>query len=600
MFRREKGIYALVLAVLMILSVLVSDGLGYSLASDTSSIAISVPAGAMVKGSKKTIKVSLKKSQIKKISSSNKKVLAVNSKGKLIAKKAGKSIITVISKDGKKSNITITVFNKNADMVVNKKISGKKRLWHVKKGKIVKKSGFATDGVYWYYCKNGFVNKKKTGVISGKVSGEKALWYVKKGVVDTNYNGIFFNGGYTYKIKDGKVTDKEKGKIDAFINDEFSLKIDETKTVGKNNIKISLLYYYPVTGYVVGSMNVGGKEYQFGIITENNENKVEFEDYNSEYNIQFVKKQGDSYVLKLIKRGKVLSATSISGKATDHYVTKGFEYIESDKLIIFMNKGVRYDGNLLVEFEKQMEIAEKTAGFKRKNKKVSYSAMLDSQDYLMGTDVFHGVDPEQKKLHIYVNDDIHPQCWEAPDTYSCIILNSYELDVNAEYFNSDFLHEYSHSIHLSNGPSFNSILNEGYAAYNEVYSAAALFGKNVDMDYINERYFQYLLPKGDLTADNAEKVFTEGYPDGPELDKNYRYGFLFITYLKETYGKDSFEKLFPEGSIMLEKQIEETGMGDLSGEKTAILLKKTFSDSIFKDFAKWLEDNPDYTFIPFE
>ena len=57
-----------------------------------------------------------------------------------------------------------------------------------------------------------------------------------------------------------------------------------------------------------------------------------------------------------------------------------------------MNKGVRYDGNLLVEFEKQMEIAEKTAGFKRKNKKVSYSAMLDSQDYTrirvgMGYDV---------------------------------------------------------------------------------------------------------------------------------------------------------------------------------------------------------------------
>ena len=138
-----------------------------------------------------------------------------------------------------------------------------------------------------------------------------------------------------------------------------------------------------------------------------------------------------------------MAPTPISGKASDSYETKGFEYIESDKLIIFMKKGVKYDGNLLVEFEKQMEAAEKTAGFKRNKVIAPYSAMEGTMFSIMGTDAFEGVDTDCKKFHIYINDQIHPQCMAGDDTDNYIILNSDELDVNLKnraFFCSDFVH----------------------------------------------------------------------------------------------------------------------------------------------------------------
>lgn len=593
-------------------------------ATDSDPITIKVPAGAMVKGDKKTLKFSVAKSKIKKISSSNKKVLTVTSKGAITAKKAGKATVTVTAKDGRKAKVKITVFKKNADMVISKKVSGKKGLWHLKKGKVVKKTGFATDGTNWFYCKNGFVNKKVTGLFSGNVNGKKALWYVKKGSVATDFSGAykdkkatwfvkdgvvnkklcgtFVAGNYTYKVNKGKVTAKKKGKLDAFLGDEIAVKLDEIKVIEKEDIYITLTYVYPETGYVSGLLFIGDKEYNFGIITENNENRIEQFDFIKDYKLEFIRKKGESYVLKLSNRGNIMAPTPISGKASDSYETKGFEYIESDKLIIFMKKGVKYDGNLLVEFEKQMEAAEKTAGFKRNKVNAPYSAMEGTKLSIMGTDAFEGVDTDCKKFHIYINDQIHPQCMAGDDTYNYIILNSDELDVNLknrDFFCSDFVHEYSHAIHLSYGASFNPIMNEGFASYNEVKTTSAITGKTTADEDFRDQFYQYLLPKGHLTDENVEKIFINGYPDGPDHDKTYRYGYLFITYLLETYGKDAFTNLFPEGRSMLKKQLEETGMGDLSGENTLKLLKKTYSEDIFKNFVKWFNAHPEYSYEPY-
>ena len=267
-----------------------------------------------------------------------------------------------------------------------------------------------------------------------------------------------------------------------------------------------------------------------------------------------------------------------------------------------MKKGVKYDGNLLVEFEKQMEAAEKTAGFKRNKVIAPYSEMEGTKLSIMGTDAFEGVDTDCKKLHIYINDQMHPQCMAGDDTYNYIILNSDELDVNLKnraFFCSDFVHEYSHVIHLSYGASFNPIMNEGFASYNEVKATSAITGKTTADEDFRDQFYQYLLPKGHLTDENVEKIFINGYPDGPDHDKTYRYGYLFITYLLETYGKDAFTKLFPEGRSMLKKQLEETGMGDLSGENTLKLLKKTYSEDIFKNFVKWFNAHPEYSYEPY-
>ena len=92
-------------------------------------IKICVPAGAMIKGDSKKLSIQPKGTKIKSYSSSNKKVISVTKKGKITALKSGTSTITVKTTNGKKATIKIKVFKPNSDMIVNRKIKGKKALW---------------------------------------------------------------------------------------------------------------------------------------------------------------------------------------------------------------------------------------------------------------------------------------------------------------------------------------------------------------------------------------------------------------------------------------------------------------------------------------
>lgn len=590
-------------------------------------LSISVPAGAMVKGDTKKLTVLPKGTKIKAYKSSNKNVIAVSESGKLTALKSGNATITVVAANGSKANIKIKVFKKNSDMIVNRKIKGKKALWHIKNDKVVKKAGFATDGINWYYTEKGQVSKK-TGLFSGKVNGVKAKWYVKKGKVCQDYCGAFTSGnkkwfikdgkvneklagiihanGYTYKVNNGKITNVAKGEIDGFVGDEIELTEGKTAYIGSTKLSIFLgsIYSEPANNYSNGicTLNINNVETEVQLINENGKKSVSTSNFIKDYKIEYLRQKGNKYYIKLTKRNGIKKPMSISGKATDRYTTKDFEYIESDNIVVFMTKGVSFDGNLLVEWEKQMKCAEETSGFQRvKNNDWPYAGFTYEMKSRLGTDVFEGVDPEFKKLHIYINDKIYPQCGAYKDSYSNIILNSDYLDVNnPSRFETAFLHEYSHYLHLTQGTSFNVILNEGFAAYNEMKAARKLLSKEqVDDEKFRDDYlFGYLVDQGSITEQNAESIFISGYPDGPTHGNNYNYGCMFMEYLIQTYGENAFRNLFKEGDKMLEKQMETTTLADLSGENTAILLKKTYSDTIFKDFAKWLEANPQWTREP--
>lgn len=590
-------------------------------------LSISIPAGAMVKGDTKKLTVLPKGTKIKAYKSSNKNVIAVSESGKLTAFKSGNATITVVAANGSKANIKIKVFKKNSDMIVNRKIKGKKALWHIKNDKIVKKTGFATDGINWYYAEKGQVIKK-TGLFSGKVNGVKAKWYVKKGKVCQDYSGavtsgnkkwlikdgkvnekltgIFHANGYTYKVDKGIITNSAKGEIDGFIGDEIELTEGKTAYIGSKKLSIFLgsIYNEPANNYSNGicTLNINNVETEVQLINENGKKSVSTSNFIKDYKIEYLRQKGNKYYIKLTKRNGIKKPMSISGKATDRYTTKDFEYIESDNIVVFMTKGVSFDGNLLVEWEKQMKCAEETSGFQRvKNNDWPYAGFTYEMKSRLGTDVFEGVDPEFKKLHIYINDKIYPQCGAYKDSYSNIILNSDYLDVNnPSRFETAFLHEYSHYLHLTQGTSFNVILNEGFAAYNEMKATRKLLSKEqVDDEKFRDDYlFGYLVDRDSITEQNAESIFISGYPDGPTHGNNYNYGCMFMEYLIQTYGENAFRNLFKEGDKMLEKQMETTTFADLSGENTAILLKKTYSDTIFKDFAKWLEANPQWTRDP--
>ena len=598
----NKGISIRVLAILLALFMIISgisaagtDTFAKDKSQDTSSFTVSIPDGAMVKGDTKTITVSPKKVKVKSYKSSNKKVLKVTSKGKLKALKKGSAKITVTAKNGAKSTIVVKVFDKKSDMVVDRKINGKKGLWHIKSGKVVKKTGFATDGISWFYVKKGKVSKT-TGIIKGSVNGETAKWYVKKGKVQLSCTDYIYFKGYTYKVKDGRAGDRAKGKLDAFFGDEVEIKKGKTKVIGDEKISFRLDDIYS-TGNYGGTFIEDGKEIAVSLMIDKCPFYVQCSKFIKDYDIEFINRKSDSVFIKIIKHTKeVKKPMEISGKASDHYTTTDYEYIESDNIIMFIPKGYTFDGNVLVKFEEYMKSVEKNMGLKRKWHDVSYEGFEYMQDYVYGTNVFEGVDPDIKKVHIYICDK-HPSCMADRETYPCIYMDQHALDVNAEYLETTFIHEYTHFVHLTNGPSFNPIMNEGYAAYIEMMTAKE-YVKLSDEQFNDDYYFIYFLKRGELTEANAEKIFIEGYPDGPNHSDQYNYGCIFMEYLHQTYGKNAFLKLFDEGDVLLKKQIEETGMCDLSGESTAKLLKKTYSDNIFKDFIKWVDSHPEYTREP--
>ncbi len=590
-----KRILVSILAIFMVIACF-SNVTSYAKTEEKSSFTVSIEDGAMVKGDTKKITVSPKKTKIKSYKSSNKKVLKVTSKGKLKALKKGKATITATAWDGSKSTIVVKVFDKKSDIVVDRKINGKKGLWHIKSGKVVKKTGFATDGISWFYVKKGKVSKT-TGIIKGSIKGETAKWYVKKGKVQFNCTDYIYYKGYTYKVKDGKAGDRAKGKLDAFFDDVVKVKIGETKVIGDEKIAFRLNELYG-TGNYGATFIEDGKENALELMIDKSPFYVYHYRYIKDYEIKFIAKSYNSVSIKIIKCNKeVKKPMEISGKASDHYTTTDYEYVESDNIVMFLPKGYTFDGNVLVKFEEYMKSVEKNIGLSRKWHDVSYEGFEYLMDYVYGTNVFEGVDPEMKKVHIYICDK-HPCCLADRETYPSIIMDQNALNVNSEYVETTFIHEYAHFVHLTNGPSFNSIMNEGYAAYIEMMTARE-YAKVSDEKFLEDYYCIYQLKKGELTESNAEKIFIEGYPDGPTLSDQYNYGCIFMEYLHQTYGDKAFLKLFDEAEVIIQKQRSEMGMGYMSGENAAKLLKKTYSDNIFKDFIRWVDAHPEYTREPY-
>jgi hypothetical protein len=580
-----------------------------------STFSVTVPSGAMVKGDTKKLTITPKGTKIKSYTSSNKSVITVSSKGKLTALKSGTSSITVTSISGKKATIKVKVFKPGSDMIVNRKIIGRKTLWHIKNGKVVKNSGFATDGNDWYYTQNGII-ARKNGLISGKVKGIKAKWYVKNGKVLSNYsgaynswfikngklsesiNGNYYANGYTYKVQKGKIIDKAKGKIDAFFGDEIALNEYSEIFIGNTNISIKTESLFTASNYGYCTFVENGKETSFSLDNDNNKPNISFDSYIKNYVIEFVGRINNKCIIKVTPRtAPIQKPMSISGKASDHYTTKGYEYIESDNIIIFMNKGVKFDGNILVKYEEYIKAVEKATGLTGKHFSSPYHQFTEYQKEIYGEVAFEGIDTDFKKLHIYINDKIHPHCFAGRDFYGYIALNSSALNVNStDRLDTDFIHEYAHYVHLTNAPGFNTITTEGFASYTETHVARSLLSKSQvsDEEFYDNYTLNYILPKGTITKANAESKFISGFPDGVEHALSYNYGYVLMIYIHEKYGKDGFKMLFKEGDIMLKKQLESSIENDLSGANTAEVFKKVYSKTFFTDFTNWLAKHPEY------
>ena len=156
-----------------------------------------------------------------KWSSSNAEVAAVDSNGKVTAKKAGTAVITATSSNGKTASCTVTVKQKDtytglrdvngtltyftngqADKTYTGFVSYAGNNYYVINGVVdTSYTNVTYDGKDWLYVENGKVRYDYTGIRSN----ESGFWRIDNGKVNFDYYGVAENEFGWWKIEGGKV-----------------------------------------------------------------------------------------------------------------------------------------------------------------------------------------------------------------------------------------------------------------------------------------------------------------------------------------------------------------------------------------------------------
>ena len=156
-----------------------------------------------------------------KWSSSNGVVAAVDSNGKVTAKKAGTAVITATSSNGKTAGCTVTVKQKDtytglrdvngtltyfnngqADKTYTGFVSYAGNNYYVINGVVdTSYTNVTYDGKDWLYVENGKVRYDYTGIRPN----ENGWWRIENGKVNFNYTGVAENENGWWRIEGGKV-----------------------------------------------------------------------------------------------------------------------------------------------------------------------------------------------------------------------------------------------------------------------------------------------------------------------------------------------------------------------------------------------------------
>ena len=156
-----------------------------------------------------------------KWSSSNEAVAAVDSNGKVTAKKAGTAVITATSSNGKSASCTVTVKQKDtytglrdvngtliyfnngqADKTYTGFVSYAGNNYYVIKGVVdTSYTNVTYNGKDWLYVENGKVRYDYTGIRPN----ENGWWRIENGKVNFNYTGVAENENGWWRIEGGKV-----------------------------------------------------------------------------------------------------------------------------------------------------------------------------------------------------------------------------------------------------------------------------------------------------------------------------------------------------------------------------------------------------------
>ena len=279
------------------------------------------------------------------------------------------------------------------------------------------------------------------------------------------------------------------------------------------------------------------------------------------------------------------SRITLSGNASDKFIADKYCYAESDKVVIYFEKGVEIRGDMLKTAEEAMTDLENYTGLKF-SKNYQGNHFCADTIYLFEPDMkrFENVNPDFKKVNIYIvtlGNSI-----QYTDQTGIVVESSDFY--REETFCQVLYHELTHLLHLRNGNSIGTVLNEGFAEH----TTYEVLKKRKSAPWSIIQYFGNGYQLDPTLFDQKDAGFRYVFD---KKDDNYHYGFRFVTFIYQTYGPDVMNKIISDatasGFDVSYSGGPDNRFSEAKNEELKKIIKRNTSEDVFEKFSVWVKNN---------
>ena len=299
----------------------------------------------------------------------------------------------------------------------------------------------------------------------------------------------------------------------------------------------------------------------------------------------------------------------LDGIEEHHFVSTDYCYLESEKYVLLIDKGIDIPGDFQVNVDAIIDELEAELGLSSCPDTYEYCGrVIDMSVYFDGEYPWAGLGIGEK-IPIFLMADDKPEGWISGATSEGTTLVIYEM-FSEEVINSvpyyrdnpwvidDYLdyttiaHELTHTITERNHTT-TEIITEGIAEYMGYVVIEELAADYPSIAVAKEKRYNddYTVPEK-INAENAERIFVEDYNDlnTAERGAQYAYGKYLFMYLYEQNGDGTYGKL---NDMLIDMCFDYNKM-EYSEEEVKIFataIKRVYGEDVFEKFGEWCIQN---------
>ena len=299
---------------------------------------------------------------------------------------------------------------------------------------------------------------------------------------------------------------------------------------------------------------------------------------------------------------------TLDGIEEHHFVATDYCYLESEKYVLFIDKGIDLPGDFAVNVDAIIDRLETELGLSACPATYEYSSVIDMSIYFDDEYPWDNV-AIGDKIPIFIMTDDEPQGWISCASGEDALFVIYELfseDVinSVPYYRdnpwvindyldyTDIAHELTHTITERNNMT-TEILTEGiaeYMGYKIIEDLAADY-PSIAVAQANRSLDDNPMPEP-VNAENAERIFIDDFNSltTAERGAQYTYGKYLFMYLYEQNGTGTYKMLDDK---IIENHIvyNRIEYNEYSVTEFAEALKETFGEDVFAKFGDWCVEN---------